>query len=50
MKSGKFDEELKRMSEVVDHLIPDSMLLFNESFAATNEEKDRRLPGRSCGP
>ena len=37
MKSGKLDEELKRMSEIADHLNSNSMLLFNESFAATNE-------------
>ena len=39
MKSGKLDEELSRMSEVVDHLSPYSLLLFNESFAATNERE-----------
>ena len=37
MKSGKFDEDLSRMSHIVDALTPDSMVLFNESFAATNE-------------
>ncbi len=37
MKSGKFDEELSRMSDIVDHITPNSMLLFNESFGATNE-------------
>jgi DNA mismatch repair ATPase MutS len=36
MRSGKFDEELGRMSEIVDHLTPRSMVLCNESFAATN--------------
>ena len=39
MRSGKFDEELSRMSEIVDHVVPNSMLLFNESFAATNERE-----------
>ena len=39
MKSGKFDEELARVSEIVDHIVPNSMLLFNESFAATNERE-----------
>lgn len=39
MKSGKFDEELKRMSEIVDHLTSHALLLFNESFAATNERE-----------
>jgi DNA mismatch repair ATPase MutS len=37
MNSGKFDEELARMSQIVDHLAQDSMILFNESFAATND-------------
>jgi len=37
MKSGKLDEELSRMSDIIDHITPDSILLFNESFAATNE-------------
>jgi len=39
LKSGKFDEELTRMSEIVGHLAPNAMLLFNESFAATNERE-----------
>jgi hypothetical protein len=39
MKSGKFDEELARISDIVDALRPDSLLLFNESFAATNERE-----------
>jgi len=39
MRSGKFDEELRRMSQIVDSLKPDSMVLFNESFAATNERE-----------
>lgn len=37
MKSGKFDEELSRMSGIIDKIVPDSLVLFNESFAATNE-------------
>ncbi len=37
MKSGKLDEELGRMSNIIDNIKPDSMVLFNESFAATNE-------------
>jgi DNA mismatch repair ATPase MutS len=43
MKSGKFDEELKRMSEIVDNLVPDSLLLFNESFAATNDREGSEI-------
>jgi DNA mismatch repair ATPase MutS len=37
MESGKFDEELVRMSAIADRLRPDGMMLFNESFAATHE-------------
>ena len=43
MKSGKFDEELARMSEIVDHLAPNSIVLFNESFAATNEREGSEI-------
>jgi DNA mismatch repair ATPase MutS len=43
MKSGKFDEELARMSEIVDYLAPNSLLLFNESFAATNEREGSEI-------
>lgn len=39
MESGKFDEELGRMSEIIDHVTPHTMILFNESFAATNERE-----------
>ncbi len=37
LKSGKFDEELSRMSRMVDYLRPGALVLFNESFASTNE-------------
>jgi DNA mismatch repair ATPase MutS len=43
MKSGKLDEELARMSDIVDHLAPNSLLLFNESFAATNEREGSEI-------
>jgi len=43
MQSGKLDEELGRMSDIVDHLAPNSMLLFNESFAATNEREGSEI-------
>jgi DNA mismatch repair ATPase MutS len=39
MKSGKLDEELSRMSGIIDTLQPQALLLFNESFAATNERE-----------
>lgn len=43
MKSGKLDEELSRMSEIVDHITSRSMVLFNESFAATNEREGSEI-------
>jgi DNA mismatch repair ATPase MutS len=43
LKSGKFDEELSRMSDIVDHITPNSMVLFNESFAATNEREGSEI-------
>jgi DNA mismatch repair ATPase MutS len=43
MKSGKLDEELSRMSEIVEQLMPHSMVLFNESFAATNEREGAEI-------
>jgi MutS domain V len=43
MISGKLDEELNRMSEIVDSLLPDGMLLCNESFAATNEREGSQI-------
>jgi DNA mismatch repair ATPase MutS len=39
MTSGKFDEELVRMNQIADHIVADSLILFNESFAATNERE-----------
>ncbi|OPX72805.1 MAG: DNA-binding protein MutS2 [Methanoregulaceae archaeon PtaB.Bin108] len=49
MKSGKLDEELARMSDIVDHLTPDSMVLFNESFAATNEREGSEISRQIVG-
>jgi DNA mismatch repair ATPase MutS len=43
MESGKFDEELSRMSDIVDHVARNSMVLFNESFAATNEREGSEI-------
>jgi len=43
MSSGKLDEELKRMSEVVEHLGRHPFVLFNESFAATNEREGSEI-------
>ena len=43
MKSGKLDEELGRMSDIVDHVAVHSLILFNESFAATNEREGSEI-------
>jgi DNA mismatch repair ATPase MutS len=43
MESGKLDEELSRMSDIADHLGPYAMVLFNESFAATNEREGSEI-------
>ena len=37
LRSGKLDEELTRMSEIVDRVRPGDLVLMNESFAATDE-------------
>jgi DNA mismatch repair ATPase MutS len=43
MKSGKLDEELSRMSDILDNITPNSIILFNESFAATNEREGSEI-------
>jgi DNA mismatch repair ATPase MutS len=43
MVSGKFDEEVARMSEIVDHIQPYAMLLSNESFSSTNEREGSEI-------
>ncbi len=43
MNSGKFDEELRRLSDIVDGLRANSLILFNESFAATNEREGSEI-------
>lgn len=45
MKSGKLDEELARMSSIVDALGHGSVLLMNESFASTNEREGSEIAG-----
>jgi DNA mismatch repair ATPase MutS len=46
MQSGKFDEELSRMSDIIGQLTPNSMVLFNESFAATNDREGSEIAGQ----
>lgn len=43
MTSGKLDEELVRMRNVVQQIRPGCLILFNESFAATNEREGSEI-------
>jgi DNA mismatch repair ATPase MutS len=43
MTSGRLDDELKRMSVTADQLGPHSLMLFNESFAGTNEREGSEI-------
>jgi len=43
MSSGKLDEELSRMSQIADLVTPNGMVLFNESFSATNEREGSEI-------
>ena len=46
MESGKLDEELSRMSQIVDHVKANSLVLFNESFGSTNEREGSEIAGQ----
>ena len=39
MNSGRLDEELKRMNEIIEHLGQHPLILLNESFATTTEKE-----------
>jgi MutS domain V len=43
MTSGRLDEELQRMSAVADQIGPHCLMLFNESFAGTNEREGSEI-------
>lgn len=43
MTSGKFDEELSRMSQIVSQIQPGCVLLCNESFSSTNEREGSQI-------
>jgi len=43
LRSGKLDEELGRMSTIVDQARPGSLVLLNESFASTNEREGAEI-------
>jgi DNA mismatch repair ATPase MutS len=43
MTSGRLDDELRRMSATADQLGPHCLMLFNESFAGTNEREGSEI-------
>jgi len=43
LRSGKLDEELRRMSSLIDQVEPNSLVLLNESFASTNEREGSEI-------
>ena len=49
MESGKLDEELSRMSRIVDELKRGGMVLFNESFSSTNDREGSALAHQITG-
>jgi hypothetical protein len=49
MRRGKLDEELARMSAIVDRLAPGSLVLLNESFASTNEREGSEIARQIVG-
>ena len=43
LKSGKLDKELEWMGRIADHVRPGDIVLFNESFASTNEREGSEI-------
>jgi hypothetical protein len=43
MTSGRLDEELRRMNTIASQITPHSLMLFNESFAGTNEREGSEI-------
>lgn len=43
MRSGRLDDELRRMDAIVERTTRRSLLLFNESFAGTNEREGSEI-------
>jgi DNA mismatch repair ATPase MutS len=43
LESGKLDEELRRMSGIVEQLKPGAIVLCNESFTSTNEREGSEI-------
>ncbi len=46
MQSGRLDEELGRMSEIISQITPGDLLILNESFAATNDREGSEIAGQ----
>ncbi|MEW9570395.1 hypothetical protein ABQJ54_01380 [Rhodanobacter sp. Si-c] len=49
LHSGKFDEELRRLSTLIEHIRPGALILFNESFASTNELEGSEIARQVVG-
>jgi len=45
LEHGKFDEELSRMSSIIDRMTAADVILFNESFASTNQREGAEIAG-----
>lgn len=43
LSGGKFDEELRRLDGIADAIVSNSLVLFNESFASTNEREGSEM-------
>jgi len=43
MTGGRLDDELRRMSAIADRIGPHCLMLFNESFAGTNEHEGSEI-------
>jgi MutS domain V len=43
MTSGRLDDELRRMSVIAGRIVPHCLVLFNESFAGTNEREGSEI-------
>ncbi len=43
LSRGRLEEELRRMSDIISRISPDSLLLLNESFASTTEKEGSQI-------
>jgi len=43
LRRGRFEEEVARMSEIIEHIKRGSFLLMNESFSSTNEREGSEI-------